>query len=173
VLRQLKQPFEATERKWLAEWKAEKKRRREAAKEEGSQPEAEPLGPPPRCLLDQYTVEAMLPVLANNPRGLAVVKPELVEVATAQNMYREGRGNDRQVLLQLWDHETIRIDRKSNPDGAPVVVSDPFAAFVGGIQPAVLTRLRGTGPQGETVVDDGYFDRFLLAYPVELPELEE
>ena len=91
------------------------------------------------------------------------------------NQYKQGRGNDRQVYVSLWAGDTIVTDRRSDRDrdGGPVFVVHPFAAIVGGIQPAVLDALRGHSRMGDAPPEDGWLDRFLLAFPADLPATGE
>jgi hypothetical protein len=115
----------------------------------------------PRCLVDDFTTEALGPILEANPKGVLVLKDELAGLINGLNQYKGGRGHDRQVLLSLWSGFDLMIDRKKG--GGPVYVRRPFAAIAGGIQPGVLERLRGSDRR--PVADDGLLDRLLFAYP--------
>jgi hypothetical protein len=120
-----------------------------------------------RLLVDDFTTEALVPLLVDNPKGLLVLKDELAGLINALNQYKGGRGHDRQVLLSLWAGADVVVDRKKSEDG-PLLVRSPFVGVVGGIQPAVLERLHG--PQ---TAEDGLLDRFLFAYPAARPAAAE
>jgi hypothetical protein len=99
-----------------------------------------------------------------------MIRNELAALITSMNQYKGGRGQDRQVYLNLWDGDPIIIDRKSDHvrDGAPIHVADAFTAIVGTIQPDLLSLLKGESHRGPTP-NDGWFDRFLIVYPREQP----
>lgn len=120
-----------------------------------------------RQLLDDATTEVMGHRLADNCRGMMMVRDELAAVVTGLNQYKNGKGSDRQVYLKLWSQETIRIDRVKHPNGLPIVVSHPFCGIVGTIQPDVVPRLRGESFRGVPPPNDGFLDRWLLCFPTE------
>jgi hypothetical protein len=127
-----------------------------------------------RCLVDDSTTEKLAAILEGNPRGLAMVRDELAALVCGMNQYKAGgRGHDRQVYLKLWASATILVDRKNNDSAAPLRVRRPFVAIVGGIQPAVVGRLRGEAGRGQTPADDGLLDRFLPSFPAEVPAEKE
>jgi hypothetical protein len=110
----------------------------------------------PRTWVDDFTVESLAPRLRDNPHGLYLIQDELAGWVASFNQYKGGKGNDRQKYLQMWNNETISVDRKSSDE--PEIVPRPFITIFGGIQPGrlgVLADNRG----------DGFFDRFLVAYP--------
>jgi hypothetical protein len=165
ALRQVAEPLLAASAGWVEEVRKQRTEW-EAQPEEGR-------GTPPvarRCLLDDFTTEALVPTLAGNPKGVVVLKDELAGLITGLNQYKGGRGNDRQILLQVWAGADVVVDRKGQA-GQPVQVRRPFVAVVGGIQPAVLESLR-LSSRGR-VVEDGMLDRFLFAYPAGLPASAE
>src|SRR5262249_31322519 len=117
--------------------------------------------------------EKMAEILNENPRGMAMVRDEAAAIITGANQYKGGKGHDRQVYLKLWAQATLRVDRKSNPDGAPIVAYRPFVAIVGGIQPSVVAGMRDGEGRGAAALDDGFLDRFLFSYPPDLPAVGE
>ncbi len=126
-----------------------------------------------RGLVDDFTIEDLARLLSDNPRGVAVVKDELAGLVSALNQYKSGgKGNDRQVMLNIWSAGSIRVDRKSN-QGIPIVVHRPFAGIIGAIQPDVVEFLRGEAEKFGAPVADGFIDRFLPSYPNPLPAMKE
>jgi putative DNA primase/helicase len=96
-------------------------------------------------------------IQAENPRGVVVIRDELSGWARAMDQYKQGgRGADRQFWLSAWSNSYVSVDRKSQPH--PLIVSRPFVALFGAIQPNVLPEL-GDGRE------DGLLDRFAFAYP--------
>jgi hypothetical protein len=166
-LKLLRKPLDVAQQSWLQVWK------QQVEAWEKKDPEARgPRPVPRRCIVSDVTTESLGLILSENPRGVLMVRPELAALVTGLNQYKQGKGHDRQVYLALWDGDTIAIDRKSDR-GGPLYITDPFAAVVGSIQPDVLGRLRGEPVHGVPPPDDGFLDRFLFAYPDELPAVGE
>ncbi len=111
-----------------------------------------------RTWVDDTTVEALATRLRDNPHGLYLIQDELTGWISGMNQYKSGKGNDRQKYLQMWSNETISVDRKSSDE--PLIVERPFITIFGGVQPKRLKDL--VDERG-----DGFFDRFLVAYPKE------
>ena len=131
-------------------------------------------GPKPilrRALVDDVTSEKLACLLAENPRGLCMVRDELAALVTGMDQYKNG-GHDRQVYLKLWSGSSIRVDRKNQSDG-PVIVIRPFLSICGGVQPTVVERFRGEAQGQARPPDDGWLDRFLFSYPLEPLAIEE
>lgn len=111
------------------------------------------------------TMEKLVQILSETPRGVVMVKDEATALITGLNQYKEGgKGTDQQYLLSIWANESISVERKSNVDGMPVSVSRPFLSIIGGIQPDMLHML--ADKQGR---QDGFIDRFPFCYPETRP----
>ncbi len=169
-LKMLRRPFDEAQRRYLDTWRKEMLEWKEKKEDDRG-----PLPVLRRCIVADITTESLGLALQDTSRGLCMVRDELVSLVTSMNQYKNGKGQDRQVYLALWAGETIMIDRKSDRirDGAPLFVSDPFVSICGGLQPSVLRQLLGDGAKGRQAPDDGFLDRFLLAYPDELPSRGE
>jgi Protein of unknown function (DUF3987) len=170
-LRMVRRPLDAAQELFLADWRAKVEEwERQDEETRGDRPSAR------RCIVSDTTTEALGVTLTENPRGVVMVRNELYGLVTGLNQYKNGKGHDRQVYLDLWDGNTLIIDRKAenkSRGGAPLYVSDPFCAIVGTLQPDVLGRLRGETIRGVPPPDDGFIDRFLLAYPADVPAVGE
>jgi hypothetical protein len=137
----------------LREYEVEK---REAAKA------GEPAGPPPRepvaerVYVNDTTIEALIPILKDNPRGVIQERDELVGWVKAMDQYRSGgKGADRQFWLSAWSNRPVSVDRKGQ---RPMGVLRPFVSVVGSIQPDVLPELAENR-------EDGMLERFLFVFP--------
>jgi hypothetical protein len=192
-LKILRRPFDRVQTRHFQAWLGEmeewqelqerrKKRGRKSKQDDGEATEdggGGKAGPKPilkRVIVSDTTTESLAITLSQNPRGVVMVRPELTALMTSMNQYKGGgRGQDRQVYLSLWDGDNIVIDRKSDKDrgGAPLFAHNPFTTIVGTIQPDVLRQLRGDATRGNAAVDDGFFDRWLCAYPNEVPAVGE
>jgi hypothetical protein len=106
------------------------------------------------------TTEKLADLLQDNPRGVVVIRDELMAWITSLNQYKaKGAGADRQFYLSAWAGEPVSVHRK-NQQAGPVFVGSPFLSVVGGLPPDLLPRLRG-----DQDMADGFFDRILLSYP--------
>ncbi len=119
--------------------------------------------PPPRppiaerVRVNDTTVEAIIPILKDNSRGLLLEQDELLGWVKGMNQYKAGgKGNERQFWLSDWSNEPVSVDRKGQH--APISVLKPFIAVIGSIQPQVLPELAENR-------EDGMLERFLFAYP--------
>jgi hypothetical protein len=119
--------------------------------------------PPPRVPIaervrvNDTTVEAIIPILKDNPRGLLLERDELVGWVKGMDQYKaSGRGNERQFWLSVWSNEPVSVDRKGQQ--APISVLKPFIGVIGSIQPDILGELAENR-------EDGMLERFLFAYP--------
>jgi hypothetical protein len=169
-LKFLRRPFDRRQQLYLDDFQREIEAWEEADEDDR--------GPKPvlrRCIVSDITTESLGIILCENPRGVLMVRNEAAALLAGMNQYKGGKGHDRQVYLNLWDGDTIIIDRKSDKSrhGAPLYVGDPFTAIVGTLQPDVLPALRGESAHGQTTPDDGFRDRFLIVYPPERPAVRE
>src|SRR5919107_3432003 len=122
-----------------------------------------PAPPPPRrpvaerVHVNDTTVESLIPILKENPRGVLLERDELVGWVKAMDQYKAGgKGAERQLWLSVWSNRPVSVDRKSH--SGPTSVLRPFVSVVGSIQPSVLPELAENR-------EDGMLERFLFAYP--------
>jgi hypothetical protein len=129
------------------------------AKKEGRAAYAPPERPTAlRVYVNDTTIEALIPILKVNPRGLLLERDELVGWVKAMDQYRSGgKGADRQFWLSTWSNRPVSVDRKGQ-QGEPLSVLRPFVSVIGAIQPTVLPELA----EGR---EDGMLERFLFACP--------
>jgi putative DNA primase/helicase len=138
----------------VREWEVEKRDAQKAGEPAPEEPAPPAMG---RCVAGDTTVEALVSILEDNPRGLLVYRDELAGWVRSMDQYKGGKGSDRQNWLNLWNTDEVVVDRKSRL-GEPVILATPFVSLFGGIQPAMLGVLGGG-------MEDGMMDRFLFAYP--------
>ena len=130
--------------------------------------EAEPQRPVARQLLiDDCTGESLGPILRDNPNGVVLALDELSVWVSSMNMYRGGRGRDRQLFLSVWSGRPFRVDRKTaeGQGHGPILVKTPFVAVVGCIPPSQVGKLRGH----ESDEGDGLVERVLFVQPPRRP----
>ena len=111
---------------------------------------------PPRCLVNDATVEALASVEASAVRGLLVERDELAGLICALERY--SAGSDRPFYLEAWMGGPFQLDRVKY--GSKLIERHGFS-IVGGIQPdryRSLLTLAGD--------DDGFAARLLPFWPV-------
>ena len=138
----------------MREWEVEKRSSQKAGEPTPEEPAAPTMS---RCVASDTTIEALVSILEDNPRGLLVHKDELTGWVRGMDQYKGGKGSDRQHWLSFWSGDEVVVDRKSR-QGEPIIVARPFVSLFGGIQPSMLGEL-GAG------AEDGLMDRFLYCYP--------
>lgn len=121
---------------------------------------------PPPCqrhlVLDDFTQEVVGLIHSENPRGLVVIKDELLAWVKSLNAYRGGRGADEQFWLSVNSGMTIKVNRKSTQKGGTREsrsIARPSISIIGGLTPANLGAVRASDR------DDGWADRLLFCYP--------
>ena len=125
-----------------------------------------PPAPKPRRIdIDDATMEVLPLILADNPRGLIMIRDELSAFILGMNQFKAGgKGSDRANALKIWSGDRIVKDRVNHEGNAPVRCPHPSLTIVGGLTPDMLGEL--LDPRGRA---DGFLDRFLLCYPDPLP----
>ncbi len=135
-----------------SDWKREKGR--------GGPAPDRPVKPVARRLtVADTTVEALVPILADNPRGVLVAVDELAGLVASFDAYKSGGrgGADRPKWLSMHSAGPVTNDRKGS--GCTYVPS-AAVSVCGGVQPGMLTRTMT--PDN---VDSGLLGRLLLTMP--------
>ncbi|MBI5853039.1 MAG: DUF3987 domain-containing protein [Planctomycetes bacterium] len=148
----------------FAKWDAEHGSQRRGRKADAIRPD--PPKPPihERITTDDITIEALSDLLAENPRGLAVIRDEGAGWIEGFDRYAKSRGAEVARWLEIYDARSLKIDRKTAAK-RHTFVPMAFVTVFAGIQPAVLQRtLR------EHLIQNGFFARLLLAKPPRRPK---
>jgi hypothetical protein len=140
----------------MERWKAEA----DMASPDGKKRKAPPPPKPRRIDIDDATMEVLPVILADNPRGLVMIRDELSAFILGMNQFKGGKGNDRSNALKIWSGDRIVKDRVNHEANIPIRCPHPALTIVGGLTPDMLGEL--ADPRGRA---DGFIDRFLLAYP--------
>lgn len=162
ALKLVEQPLERAQRIFQKNW--------DNLQAQVSEDDDDAKAPPMRrCHIGDTTTETLTLLLADNPRGMAMVRDELAGLLTGMNQYKSGGGHDRQFYLELWSNSLAPRDRKTD-QRPPIFLNRPLVSIVGGTQPDVVERFRGEpNRRGAPPPNDGFLDRWLFAYPAELP----
>ena len=113
---------------------------------------------PDKPVLEQFksvdfTIEALADVLESQPRGVLIHQDELAGMILSLNQYKGGKGSDRQHLLELFNCESWKLDRKSGSR----FIHNTFASIIGGVQPQIMPKIFDTDS-----FNDGLLPRFLF-----------
>jgi hypothetical protein len=116
----------------------------------------QPLVPTP--MLDLYfsnfTIEALVDSVQHHPdSGCMLMLDELAQFYKSLDMYRGGKGADRQEWLKIWNGYGIKNNRKSS---GTVVIPQTSISILGGIQPETITNM----VSGDDSQFDGLWNRF-------------
>lgn len=111
---------------------------------------------PPRCLVNDTTVEALALVEERAMRGLLVERDELTGLICSLERY--SAGSDRPFYLEAWNGGPFQLDRVKY--GGKLIERHGFS-IVGGIQPDRYRSLLTNAGD-----DDGFAARLLPFWPV-------
>jgi hypothetical protein len=146
----------------IAEYKAAKKRFRDGGPDPGEPPE-KPLQR--RLVCSDTTIEKLVEILEDNPRGLLMADDELNRWFGSFCRYKgKGGGTDMPHWLSMHRAGSIVYDRKSG-DRRTINVLRAAVSITGGIQPEILGRVLTTEFQ-----EAGLAARFLVAMPTRRPK---
>lgn len=149
------QVYETEQANYTREFDAYRKGKREEPPERPEKPIRA------RTWTADVTVERQATLLAENPRGVLILRDELTAWVKSLNQYKGGKGSDRQFYLSAWSGAAVAVDRQGKE---PVLIDHPFLAVVGCVPPDVLPELDDEGGK-----EDGFIHRVLFAYPEPVP----
>ena len=126
----------------LLEWKKLVGKRKEAAEDRPEEPEK------PIC---ERTW------MAENPRGLLLIRDELAGWIGNMDKYSGGSGGDSAAWLEVFGGRSITVDRKTS---GTLFVESASVSICGGIQPGIIKK-----SMDQKLRDSGMLARFLIANP--------
>lgn len=129
---------------------------------DGSDPPEEPVKP--ICLrftVSDTTMEALAPILLDNPRGVLLARDELAGWIGSFDRYaKSGKvGADCSNWLSMYSVEPVVIDRKTS-EPKTIYIPAPAVCVTGGIQPDILRRALTA-----EYFENGLAARLLMACP--------
>lgn len=124
-------------------------------------PEPPAVPVPEQLWTTDATIEALAPMLRENPRGLLVVRDELAGLLAGFDRYSNGGGEAAQ-WLEMYGGRSLVVNRKGS---GRTHVGMASVSIVGGIQPATLRRL--LVPEYR---ENGLAARFVFAAPPRKPK---
>jgi hypothetical protein len=131
---------------------------------EGEQPQPPEKPTRRRCIMQDSTIEALAPILQDNPRGVLMGRDELSGWLAGFDKYsskKSGASSDVPKWLETYNCESITIDRKTGEDRDRLIyVKRPSVSITGGIQPGILARCLT-----DEFKENGLQSRLLMTYP--------
>lgn len=127
--------------------------------QKGKKDERPPLLPKPilkRTIISDFTPEALIRALNDNPRGVAVYVDEIMGMFNAVNQYSKGQLIEQ--LLTAFSGKPLDVSRCSMP--IPIHIERPFINIVGTMQTTRVHELVDKGYK-----DNGLLDRIIFVYP--------
>lgn len=112
----------------------------------------------PRLAMSDTTIEKLAAILAQQPRGVLMVRDELA--GWEQNMSRYTSGGDRPFWIEAYGGRSYSVERIGRP---PIDIERLSVGVIGNIQP---DRLRS---QFLNTQDDGFVARMLPIWPERAP----
>ena len=86
-----------------------------------------------------FTIEALVDSIQHHPdSGYLLMLDELAQFYKSLDMYRGGKGADRQEWLKIWNGYGIKNNRKSS---GTIVIPQTSISILGGIQPETITNI--------------------------------
>lgn len=137
---------------------------RQRWKDSGDKNQPPPERPvPERSIVRDVTVERLAAVLAENPRGVTLVRDELAAWFGSFDRYNSGKGEEAAHWLEMYNAGRVTADRKTG-DQKTIHVPRAAVSISGTIQPGTLERL--LEPKH---FESGLVARLLLAWPPSRP----
>ncbi len=116
-----------------------------------------------RVMCSDVTVEALAPLLMDNPRGLLLMRDELSGWLGSFNAYKPG-SSDVSHWLEMFQGGPMTVDRKTG-DRHTLYVPRAAMNITGGIQPEALRKALGRDH-----FENGLTARMLMAMPPRRPK---
>ena len=127
--------------------------------QKGKKDERPPLPSKPilkRTIISDFTPEALIRALNDNPRGVAVYVDEIMGMFNAVNQYSKGQLIEQ--LLTAFSGKPLDVSRCSMP--IPIHIERPLINIVGTMQTTRVHELVDKGYK-----DNGLLDRIIFVYP--------
>ena len=127
--------------------------------QKGKKDERPSLPPKPilkRTIISDFTPEALIRALNDNPRGVTVYVDEIMGMFNAVNQYSKGQLIEQ--LLTAFSGKPLDVSRCSMP--IPIHIERPFINIVGTMQTTRVHELVDKGYK-----DNGLLDRIIFVYP--------
>ena len=109
-----------------------------------------------KSVLGNFTTEILFKRLSENPRGCTVLSDELISFLEGMNNY--SKSDQIGFYLSVWSNQSTTVDRVGQ--AIPLFIANPYLSIIGGLQPRALNKAFPIDK-----LNNGFFQRFLFAYP--------
>ena len=109
-----------------------------------------------KSVLSNFTTEILFKRLSENPRGCTVLSDELISFLEGMNNY--SKSDQIGFYLSVWSNQSTTVDRVGQ--AIPLFIANPYLSIIGGLQPRALNKAFPIDK-----LNNGFFQRFLFAYP--------
>jgi hypothetical protein len=140
-------PFKYIQQKENEEYLEYEKRKSDAD-------ESDDLKPPKDIVLIDATMESIVKAHKNNPKGLVLMKDEIIGMFKDFNKYNNG-GGEKDQLLSLFNGKQLKVHRVSKDT---IHLSGTCVNIIGGVQPERINHFV-SGDNKES----GFYHRYLFA----------
>lgn len=148
----------------LALYESDRRRWQNKGRTSGEPPPLKPEEPAPtRYVVSNSTIEALAPLLKQNPRGLLLATDELTAWLGGMDRYARGNGEVGQ-WLSMYRAERLLRDRRTG-DERTIYVPRAACSIIGGIPPATFRK----HVQGDHL-ENGLAARLLVVMPPRRPK---
>lgn len=106
-------------------------------------------------ILSDSTPESLYQTHKNNPRGILMLRDELI--GWIDDFGRYNKSGEAANWISSWSEQAMTFNRKSE---RPMKISDPFICIAGGLQPSILPVLAR-----DNRAANGFMVRFCFVYP--------
>ena len=110
-----------------------------------------------RWTANKLTIETLIALHSENPAGIGFVSDEILGILNGLGQFKGGRGNDKQIILSLWNG----YDFENPTADSDRYVRDVYVPMSGGIQDKLLSEIIN-----DANTSDGLAARFLFNYLV-------
>jgi len=118
-----------------------------------------PMGARPKrmtVMTNKMTMEAIVPELNKNPKGIGIYRDEWNAWLQSMNKYNRG-DSDLSDYIALFDGTSVDVTTKTSD---PLRADDAFVSISGGIQPGIAKTVLN-----ERMYESGFIDRLLFELP--------
>ena len=113
-----------------------------------------------RFITEDTTIEGLVPILLNNPRGILLARDEMAGWVGSFDRYVGGKGGaDLAHWLSIFNGAGIIVDRKTGQQQT-IYVPSANVSVTGGVQPRILERILSREYR-----ESGLAARLLMAWP--------
>ncbi len=123
-----------------------------------------------RWIANTLTMERLVALHAENPAGIGFVSDEILGILNGLGQFKGGRGNDKQIILSLWNG----YDFENPTADADRYVRDVYVPMSGGIQEVLVRKIINDANTSDGLAARFLFNHIVIAQtPASIERLQE